>query len=156
PCAMRVFGTVRDGAGRPLALARVRATRSWFIYLANAVADAAGNYEVCGPSGTVHLEASAAGYGTQTTHRTDVRELHVDFALPPEVVIAGVVLGEGGVSVDGAQVAAETDGHLPGAVTESDGDGRFRLEGLSSDQHYIVVARSGDLAAEKPVAPAPP
>jgi len=156
PCAMRVFGAVRDAAGRPLALARVRATRTWFIYLANAVADAEGNYEVCAPSGTVHLEAWAPGYARQTTHRTDVRELHVDFALRPEVVIAGVVLGSDGASVDGAQVAAETDGHLPGTVTESDGDGRFRLEGLSDVQHYVVVARSGDLAAEKPVPAAPP
>ena len=155
PCAMRVHGTVRDAAGGIVARARMRALQPVNRFLAHAVADEEGRYEVCAPSGPVQVEAAADGYGTGIERATGFADVRVDIDLHPEVVVSGLVLDEDGLPVAGAQVSAETGSRAPGAVTETDAAGRFRLDGLN-EFGYAIVARSGDLAAQKSVSPALP
>jgi hypothetical protein len=149
-CELVITGTVRDAAGGVIAGARVRAASRAEVF-AGALSDEEGHYRVCLLAGPAHLEASADGYGTVLEHTRGRRRAGVDFALSPEVAIAGRVVDGSGQPVEGAAVVAETDGHDPGALTESAADGRFRLEGLVAGT-YRVVARDGDQAAEKTVA----
>lgn len=148
-CELVITGTVRDAAGGVIAGARVRAAARAELF-ANVLSDDQGNYRVCLLAGPAHLEAAADGYGTELEHTRGRRTARVDFALSPEVAIAGRVVDGSGEPVAGAAVIAETDGHDPGALTESAADGRFRLEGLAEGK-YRVVARDGDQAAERTV-----
>jgi hypothetical protein len=148
-CTLVVSGTVRDAAGGLIAQAHMRAG-SFAEEFGGTVSDAEGRYHLCLSAGPVHIEASADGYGTALEHRQGRRELRVDFALSPEVVIAGRVVDESGAPAPGVAVAAETNGHEPGRVVDSDNDGRFRLEGLALGS-YLVSARDDGRAAEKKV-----
>jgi len=148
-CSLVITGTVRDAAGGVIPAARVRGG-TYAEEFGFTVADAAGNYRLCESAGTVHLEASADGYGTALEHRTGRREMRVDFALSAEVVIAGRVVDGSGAPVAAVGVAAETDGHEPGSFAESDDDGKFRLDGLAPGP-YRVTARAPGRAAERRV-----
>lgn len=148
-CTLVVSGTVRDAAGGVIVGARVRAG-TYAEEFGGTVADAQGRYRVCLSAGPVHIEASADGYGTVLEHRQGRRELRVDFALSPEVVIAGRVVDASGGPAGGVAVAAETNGHDPGKVVDTAGDGQFRLDGLAAGS-YRVSARDEGRAAEKTV-----
>jgi hypothetical protein len=149
-CELTVSGTVRDAAGGIIAGARVRAASRSEVF-ASVLTDEQGSYQVCLLAGPAHIEAGADGYGTALEHTRGRRRARVDFALSPEIAIAGRVVDGAGEPVGGAVVIAETDGHDPGALTESAADGGFRFERLGKGT-YRVVARHDERVAEKVVA----
>jgi hypothetical protein len=148
-CDVVVSGTVRDAGGGVIIGAHVRAG-TYASEFGTTVSDAEGRYHLCVAAGPIHIEAAADGYGTALQHTRGRREAHMDFALSPESVIAGRVLDPDRSPVEGAVVVAATNGHDPGTVAETGADGRFRLDGLV-DGTYLLIARAGDLAAEKSV-----
>ena len=106
-CDLVVRGTVRDAAGGVIIGAHLRAG-SYASEFGTTSSDEEGRYRLCVSAGPVHIEAGADGYGTLLKHTRGRREVTLDFALVPEVVIAGrvVVDGEGeGAPVGGAVVA---------------------------------------------------
>lgn len=63
--------------------------------------------------------------------------------LDPPAAIAGRVVEEGGRPVRGATVtAALLAGNIGRRSAETDGDGRFRLEGLLAGEYYLVASRA--------------
>lgn len=148
-CDVVVSGTVRDSGGGVIVGARVRAG-TYASEFSTTVSDAEGRYHLCVSAGPIHIEAGADGYGTELRHTRGRREARMDFALSPELVIAGRVVDGEGTPVEGAVVVAATNGHDPGTVAETIADGRFRLDGLV-DGTYLVIARADDRAAEKSV-----
>jgi Carboxypeptidase regulatory-like domain len=148
-CELVITGTVRDAAGGIIAGARIRAASRSDAF-AGVLTDEQGNYKLCLLAGPAHVEAAADGYGTALDHARGRSAARVDFALSPEIAIAGRVVDGAGRPVGRAVVVAETDGHDPGALTESAADGAFLLEGLIAGT-YRVVARDDDRAAEKEV-----
>jgi len=149
-CELVVSGTVREAAGGIIAGARIRAATRAEVF-GSVLSDDRGHYRICLLAGPAHIEAGADGYGTALEHTRGRRAARVDFALSPEVAIAGRVVNHAGEPVRGAAVIAETDGHRPGVMTESAADGGFRLDSLIAAT-YRVVARDDDRAAETSVA----
>ncbi len=148
-CELVVSGIVSDAAGGVIAGARVRAATRSEVF-GGVLSDEQGRYEVCLLAGPAHIEAAADGYGTALEHTRGRRAARVDFALSPEIAIAGRVVDEAGAPVGGAVVIAETNGHDPGQLTESAENGGFRIEGLIAGT-YRVVARDDDRAADTTV-----
>jgi protocatechuate 3,4-dioxygenase beta subunit len=148
-CDVVVGGTVRDAGGGVIIGAHIRAG-TYASDFGITSSDGEGRYRLCASAGPMHVEASADGYGTVVEHAHGRRDVSVDFALAPELVIAGRVVDADGAPVDGAVVVAATNGHDPGVVADSGADGRFRLAGLVAGT-YLVVARADDRAADKSV-----
>jgi hypothetical protein len=148
-CELHISGTVRDAAGGIIAGARVRAATRSEVF-GGVLSDEQGRYEVCLLAGPAHIEAAADGYGTGLEHTRGRSAARVDFALSPEVAIAGRVVDDAGAPVGGAVVIAETTGHDPGQLTESADDGGFHIEGLIAGT-YRVVARDGERAGDETV-----
>lgn len=151
----RVFGTVRDARGRPVAGARVTARVSRVLEhgvevdFESVTTDQDGSFvvEALEP-GPLALEVRAAGFAPW--RRTDLStSVEGDGGAPGELgpieveldrglVVEGRVRDPRGAPADGAEVGIEMDRvehglHYPGAerrVTLTDADGWYRLEGL--------------------------
>ena len=158
-----VSGTVVAG-GKPLAGARVMLLRSVaggsgmgaFVMFAGgdwAEADDTGRFEFESVEpGKISLQASADGYQEKKLDEIEVPAGEdvegLQLALEPGAVLEGTVLLADGRPAIGARVAPVGSGDrrgpsfTPSAAT-SDGDGRYRLEGLKSGP-ASVAATHGD------------
>jgi RNA polymerase sigma-70 factor (ECF subfamily) len=136
----RVAGTVRDGSGRPIPGARVRAGDDG----AAGITSADGRYALEGlPPGRHTLAAEAAGLAPARApvviDRADVDG--VDLVLGAEARVEGRVLGRDGQPLPGASVTALVvtpdalaDSVSSAAVGRSDSEGRFSLGGLGAGE----------------------
>src|SRR5690606_853065 len=129
-----VHGYVLDAGGGPVPGAVVRRGPI------EAVTAADGAYELCIPVGGTTLRVGAEGYGTLTVMLSANNRVRRDFRLSPE----GVILGRAVRADDGAPVPDAVVSILPpisptgevmaggGAAARAvtDGDGRFRIDGL--------------------------
>jgi hypothetical protein len=163
-----VSGTVTDRTGGPVAGALVEASPLHGLlstrdpHTAAALTDAAGKYAIPVGEGRHRLAASHPEYvGEARTVEVGAAGATEDFDLMPGGVIEGIVRELGtGTPVAGAEVAHahEAVAHflgagltLPGAtgVVTADGDGRFRITGLSPGA-VRLTARGAGLATRTP------
>lgn len=145
-CKSRMYGTVLDASGGPIAKARI-----FISGLAGAESDAAGKYSVCTVEADSFIRIAADGYGALQIHVRLTGELQYDFVLVPEAVLVGQVITNEKQPVAGARVVASPDPgegphHLSGTWASSDADGRFRIAGLSPG-HYRLGAAADGLAS---------
>lgn len=153
-CGSRLYGSVLDASGGPVAKARLRVAG-----LAGGESDDKGEYSVCvesaaGPSNQF-IRVEADGYGTIQVRVSLSGELRYDFVLVPEAVLVGQVVTTDKKPVPGARVVALPDPsefphHIASGWAISDDDGRFRVPGLSPG-HYRLLAKAEGLASSTPV-----
>ncbi len=156
-CHTRLFGTIADASGGGIAKAHISVAG-----LSGAESDATGAYSLCiapqdafgTPAAEVRIEAD--GYGTIKEDIITVGDLHHDFKLVPEAVLAGRVTTSDGRAVPGARVVAGLDpGEMPHHVASgwatSDPDGRFRIAGLAPGNFHLSATADG-LRTAVPVA----
>lgn len=153
-CGSRLYGSVLDASGGPVAKARLRVAG-----LAGGESDDKGEYSVCveptnGPPNQF-IRVEADGYGTIQVLVNINGELRYDFVLVPEAVLVGQVVTTDKKPVAGARVIALPDPsegphHIASGWAISDEDGRFRVPGLSPG-HYRLLARAEGLASSPPV-----
>jgi protocatechuate 3,4-dioxygenase beta subunit len=134
-----VRGTIRDDAGRPIAGAAVRSQAASEL---PAISDAAGAYvlghlDPLDPSSGV-LWLRCRGFVGQDA-RVDLSGGPVtrDFTLAHGVRVSGVVLGDGGRPLAGAQV------RLGSLAEPSRDDGGFVLTGVPAGEYVLLVERRG-------------
>ena len=153
----RLFGTVIDIGGGPIASAYVRASRitaptvkTVFRAPASTRTDVDGNYEMWLTDGGYLIEAGQADYvtsrkGSQVSG-TDREE---DFTLVPGAVINGRVLVSGtNAPVSGAMVTRSPGGGRLtgvafGAAARTDASGKFVLRGLRSGEISLIAVARG-------------
>ncbi len=148
-CSSRLSGTVADASGGGIVKARISARGA-----SGTESDAAGKYNLClsprdalgTPSAVVRVEAD--GYGTIAETVIVDGNLHHDFQLVPEAVLAGRVTTSDGEPVAGARVIAtieprEIAHHLAGNWVDSDRDGRFRIVGLGPGSFQLGASARG-------------
>ncbi|CAN5910740.1 hypothetical protein BH11MYX3_BH11MYX3_16200 [soil metagenome] len=149
-CRSRLFGSVLDASGGGIAKAKVRVAG-----LAGAESDATGAYSVCVETTNQSVRVEADGYGTIAVFIGLNGELRYDFVLVPEAVLVGQVVTEARTPVAGAAVLALPDPgegphHIASGWALSDGEGRFRIPGLSPG-HYRLLAAGEGVATRSPV-----
>jgi len=139
----RVRGSVVDATGGPIGHARVRALRLQPPRLSlDTVADAQGQFELWVQPGFIALSAEAEGYARASQRATAPTE--VELRLVPGGSIEGVVVNartQQPVAAIDVRAAPPENPQLAmarGAI--SDGDGRFRIEGLEPGA-YLLTAR---------------
>src|SRR5262249_33840782 len=125
--------SARDG--RPVASARVRGSRTGAVLTAED-----GGFELPGlpagfPSWTLHVQAPGWAPLRRKLDRGAAGDELV-LELEPEARVAGEVVDERGLAVEGAWVACGASG------TRSDARGRFELGGLSGATSQVLLVRA--------------
>ncbi|HVV84678.1 MAG TPA: carboxypeptidase regulatory-like domain-containing protein, partial [Kofleriaceae bacterium] len=142
-CRSRLFGQVVDASGGGVARARLRV-----VGLGGADADTGGNYSLCVPVGDSRIRIDADGYGTVDRPLHLVGELHQDFELVPEAILAGRVVDEAGAGVGFARVLAvpqaiEAPHFLADGHAIADAEGRFRIDSLPPGRFLLAATADG-------------
>lgn len=144
-----ISGTVTNGeTGEPVENAQVflAAADNTLVLARGCVTDLFGIYRLTGlESRTVNLRVIAQGYISETRQNINVlqgRKIEeIDFALNRGAFVSGTVLSESGRPIAGATVSS-TDA-TSYAITTTDGEGKFKLEGLSGGQVAVAARASG-------------
>ncbi len=155
----RLTGVVRDQDGEPIHGARVRLlTQLQQAALAGSTSsvqsittDSKGAYELGAiPPGRFALLVSARDFATQTLPQIHFdprgkRALEHDVVLPPARALAGVVVGDDGEGIAGANVDVfGPRGGLPSRSTATtDAQGRFRVADLQGGGYDLQVQAVG-------------
>jgi beta-lactamase regulating signal transducer with metallopeptidase domain/protocatechuate 3,4-dioxygenase beta subunit len=161
-----IEGIVRDGVTRrPVALALVRGRAAGVgvpsvpaepdAGMAVATADKDGRYRLEGLVRGTHLvTATAPGYASGEREAAD-GATGVDLFLSVGASVSGTVSGDDGKPVSGATVDAECDipcsTRVAGART--DGQGRYALLGLESNDYHVLVRHPAFAPAVASAAP---
>jgi RNA polymerase sigma factor (sigma-70 family) len=149
PCVARLVGSVRDASGG--AIAR---TRLSVVGQADTLANDAGEYSLCLPSGA-QVRVEADGYGARDVPTYSLGgTVRYDIVLVPEAIIIGRVVDGTGRPVAGAHVTVTPEGvrnqfGLTASMGQADQDGRFRITGVGPGK-FRVVAMSGGLVTASP------
>jgi protocatechuate 3,4-dioxygenase beta subunit len=144
-----ISGTVADSqTGKPVENAQIflAASDNTLVLARGCLTDSTGKYRLTGlESKTVNLRVIARGYINETRQNVDVvqgRKIEeIDFALNRGAFVSGTVTSEDGNPIAGATVSS-TDA-TSYAITTTDSDGKFKLEGLSGGQIAIAARASG-------------
>ncbi|MCA8961304.1 MAG: carboxypeptidase regulatory-like domain-containing protein, partial [Planctomycetes bacterium] len=168
-----ITGVVLDPDGVPVPEAELRVSRDdgmgpgdWMRSLRSREqlkSDADGTFRIEGlAAGEYRVQAGKAGY--QTTTQQGIRlerggEQSVEITVPIGGVLAGIVVDDAGQPVAGAEVAARAEGNDrqravrrggppgfggdDGTRTETDVDGRFRLDRLAPGSYRLDVTADG-------------
>ena len=156
-CTHRMFGTISDASGGPIAKARVSAAG-----LSGTESDATGHYSLCVRSletfgsPIAKLRVEADGYGTLARIVIVVGNLHTDFALVPEAVLVGRVTTTDGHPVAGARVTAnmepfEIPHDLASRWADADLEGKFRITGLAPGAFQLMAEARGMHSTPVPI-----
>ena len=146
-----VSGTVKSGAGKPIADARVSLFGRNFFGGPNdnsARSDATGAYRIEGVlPGDFQLNVTADGYGPERGDLSVSGAVTRDFVLPDGVVVSGIVLDAAGRPAAGAEVEATVRPAGRGAFSsdrgKADAEGRFTLKKLGPGE-LTLSAKQGD------------
>jgi PDZ domain-containing protein/carboxypeptidase family protein len=155
-CRARLYGTIVDASGGPIAKARLRVAS-----LGGTDADGTGKYSLCVPSRDSLVRVEADGYSALEIPIHLHGELHHDFELVPEAVVSGHVVDEMAKPVPGARVVAMPDPsefvHFVGnKATTADNDGRFRITNLAPARFRLVAFGDGvSTQTQTPIIAAP-
>jgi hypothetical protein len=149
----RLEGFVRDGAGNPVALARVALSLPDPAYATRS--DAVGHYVIADvPLGTHAVRASSERLRPQTRNvdlSTAGQTYPQDFQLDFGTMLAGSVVDEAGTPVSRATVTVTNE---VARVVRTDGNGDFRVDGLGEGLITVsVLARGFAPASRRAVAP---
>jgi RNA polymerase sigma factor (sigma-70 family) len=148
----RATGTVRTAEGRPLPGAQVMALTEAMAFTST---DAGGRYVLAGlPAQSFELAASAPGYQSARVPiaLASGNPEPVDFRLSPEAALSGTVLDENRRPVAGVQVTATAGGDplahrgVLGRATQSDGEGRFRIDRLAAAPLTLAFSHAAGVA----------
>lgn len=163
PPGSRVAGRTVDERGQPVSRALVRVSRTgtgnsrgFSMPLRSVVTDESGRFEVENlEAGAVTVSANAPGLrpteiaNLELAPGKDLDDL--ELVMRAGAVVAGQVVGPDGKPVAGAQVEVERS--TPGGVflppARSDGDGRYRLEGLEPGPRVLAATHSSHPKAVK-------
>lgn len=144
--ARRLRGQVLGSTGAPLAAARVSVVvQSANVHRSMATTtDVQGRFELTlESSGPVEVYASGPGHRPATVEVEDPDAGdEVILHLEPGATLVGRIVGPRGEPVIGARILASPRGGITGTNTqlgESDGEGRYRLDGLGPGLHDIEV-----------------
>jgi hypothetical protein len=144
PCLRRVFGTVADRAGAPIAGATVQEQPHGPVV----TTDAAGHYELCVSDVSAYLGFAAGGHGSVKQRVSTLGIVQHDVTLEPEATIEGVVRGPDGAPVPGVLVSSQSiavgatpETMLPRAAI-SDAAGRYVIAGLVAPGRVILGGMS--------------
>ncbi len=156
---IRLFGTVRDTSGAPIADAKLVLTTLIGAQLiltrgegdADVVtADAEGQYEFNNlPNGQRAVIVSAKEFGSLSANDVqiggDVQEIERDFVLEPGTFISGRVLSPAKNPIPGAVVRAISynNSSVSQGTAKSDEKGNFRVESLAEGT-YSLIATAND------------
>jgi hypothetical protein len=156
--AMAVTGTVVNHEGKPLAGARIRILVNVSPYVfafaeerPAAATSADGRFEIRAiPVGPRYMVTAAAdGYGTQTrsTDGFAARENRLDlgtFTLAPaNLSVSGIVVDAQGEPVAGASVHMYGIGQPERSNAQTDGEGRFRIDGVCAGSVSLRAGTRG-------------
>jgi hypothetical protein len=125
-----------------------------------ATTGADGRYELCNAParGSVRLAAVAPGFARVIHGDLDLAAaaaVEVHFALPPGLVLHGVVSDAAGAPVRSARLEAwPRDSTIDPCVTHSLADGSFTILGLRNQPHRLRVLAAGMRPVELPDVPA--
>ncbi|MEE9296226.1 MAG: carboxypeptidase regulatory-like domain-containing protein [Phycisphaerae bacterium] len=143
--AGRVAGKIINGeTQRPLQGIRVSVGTGMDVAMLRAWTDFDGAYTISGvPPGDTIVTVYLRGYAPDLK-RVDVKpddEAHVDFAVVPSKEAKGVVVNEEGSPIAGAYLFATSWRGFStlGVQTVTDGQGRFMLDTIPSDQFDVSV-----------------
>lgn len=155
PAQYTVQGTVRDGLGRPLLDAAVRAVGAVCGEWGDSERTGAGGaYNLTLPAGTYDLDAGLDDYAAMATRRLTLppAAAGVDFtvALPLRYQVGGVVRDGGGLPLAGVQVRASACG-TPGDSTTTAPDGSYTLL-LAAATYTLETGSSGYADQQRAVA----
>ena len=141
-CTRDLAGTVTDSSGgAPIEGAR--------IFGGLVTTDKAGRFALCDMNKQTEIEVKADGFASVVRHLMP-DEHDVDFALAPEAVVSGTVVGADRVPIGGASVnlmpSMRSNRDITrlrnlGGFATSDGSGRFTVHGLGIGA-YDVGARA--------------
>ncbi|MEQ1633811.1 MAG: carboxypeptidase regulatory-like domain-containing protein, partial [Planctomycetota bacterium] len=151
-------GSVLTGVVRcddqPVADANVRiAVRGESIELATATSDSSGAFRVAGlPPADVYVQVSSVRFQEKwaSIRIDETAQQHVEIELQKGAILRGRVLDAAtGAPIQGARVA---DSWRMKRAANTDGDGRFQLEGLQANGYLMCcVAADGYSSAQKNV-----
>lgn len=168
-----VSGRVTSAAGRPLAGATVRVSRTGMVARA-AVTDRDGRYTVGDlPDGSVTVEASRTGYvtmqfgqpgsnqpGKPVTLRADETTERIDITLIGGSALTGTIVDDHGEPVEGVTVRAlqlRTTMDVSFAVTApnvrpqpTDDRGRFRVWGVMPGRYLVSASADAGVGSPDP------
>jgi len=120
-------------------------------YIANsayAATDASGNYRVCVSGGLLYVGAQVQGTGnsSQNISAKNGETKTVNFTLDeplPSAVVHGIVTGQDGKPVAGADILCSTLNYDQPPAVRSGSDGKFTISAANSPMMYLR-ARKGD------------
>lgn len=144
----RLRGRVLDPDDKPVALARVRAG-SWSGSMSVAT-DADGRFEIRMPDGAERLSVEAAGFARAKVPLGFTQD-GIDVRLSRGATVTGRVTGPGEIPVAGIAVVASLDtgdGDPSVRSTETDSDGRYRLDALPPGEPLVAAIGLGWVSEE--------
>jgi hypothetical protein len=144
-----ISGTVTDSqTGEPVQNVQIflAASDNTLLIARACITDSLGRYRLTGlESKTVNLRVIARGYISETRQNVDViqgrKTEGIDFALSKGKSVSGTVISEDGSPIAGATVSSTDSTSY--AITTTDSEGKFKLEGLSGGKVAIAARASG-------------
>lgn len=145
-CEHVLHGVVSDASGGTIVGAEIQPVHAQWPLAVGVQTDGDGHYEMCTAAGDVQAVISAQGYGAVRLSKQVIGRREVDVELVPESVVVGrVVRADDGGVLPGMAIRVQPAAwspapiHATRALTISNGNGEFRLEGLSPGRHTIVA-----------------
>lgn len=145
-CEHVLHGIVRDASGGVIVGAQLRPVQVQWPLAVGVQTDSDGHYSMCTRAGDVQVVASAQGYGAVHLRTQVIGRREVDVELVPESVVVGrVVRADDGSALPGLAIRVQPAVWSPApirstrALSISDSEGRFRIEGLSPGRHTLIA-----------------
>jgi Carboxypeptidase regulatory-like domain len=147
-----VSGTVTDArSGAPIQKAHLIVTAQRPT-VSDSVSDAAGKFALKLDPGGYTITVVAEGYSRRTQPiNCAAAATKLDFALPPEAVIAGRITDDEGHAVPGARISLLRVVYVEGEkkLVQSGGskagnDGEYRLDNVAAGSYYLLAVASPD------------
>lgn len=142
----QVVGHVFDATGGPIAGANVRLV-SWSVppVVTELSSDQDGRFEGYTAAGRLNAIASAPGYSSASIYRYAPSN-DITIALTPESLISGMVVTAGDERpIAGAELVVVAEGlsAVSAHTSISEGDGRFRVDGLAPGRYLLSATAPG-------------
>jgi hypothetical protein len=152
--ALVLRGAVRDPGDKPISKAKVHLVMSSTgPFVGPSITDAKGRYEfkVLPQKQEYSIFARAVGYGPGKINsltinmKKDVAEVAPLVLKPADMSVSGRVIDGDGKPVAGAKVSMDGDGQPEHLETKSDGQGKFKLEGICRGSITVAAATESGL-----------
>ncbi len=154
PCDASIHGTVFDTAEGTIGGATIMRVERELTTSAGAIADDAGNFDLCVPAGGADVIVSADGYAAVEENINVFGRTRRDFRLAPATSVTGrTVRADDKSPVAGAIVeirSADPRDNVAPLSTVSGDDGAFHFDSVAAGRH-VITALADRLATKEPV-----